>query len=159
MRNFIIQLALVSSMFISGLSCAGEAKDLANNPELEKRMVGLAENLRCLVCQNESLASSHAELAEDLRREVRELMLKGMSDQEIKDYLVARYGDFVLYEPPLKSFTLLLWLGPFALLTGGLGMLVIKLRNRQNTLNETTLSSEARQRADDLLNDTREKQP
>jgi cytochrome c-type biogenesis protein CcmH len=159
MRNFLFQFVMVSLMFVSGSVYAGEARDMANDPVLEKRMVGLAENLRCLVCQNESLASSHAELAEDLRREVRELMQKGMTDQEIKDFLVARYGDFVLYEPPLKSFTLLLWLGPFALLTGGLGMLVVKLHKRQKTLAETTLSPEARQRADDLLNDTREKQP
>jgi cytochrome c-type biogenesis protein CcmH len=105
------------------------------------------------VCQNESLASSHAELAEDLRREVRELMRKGMSDQEIKDYLVARYGDFVLYEPPMKASTLLLWLGPFALLIGGLGVLVFQLRNRRKTVTETTLSPEAQARASALLND------
>jgi len=139
--------------FLPLFSYAGEAQDLAKDPVLEKRMVGLAENLRCLVCQNESLASSHAELAEDLRREVRELMQKGMSDQEIKDYLVARYGDFVLYEPPLKSFTLLLWLGPFALLIGGLGVLVFQLRSRRKTVTETTLSTEAQERAAALLND------
>lgn len=132
---------------------AGEAQDMAKDPVLEKRMVGLAENLRCLVCQNESLASSHAELAEDLRREVRELMQKGMTDQEIKDYLVARYGDFVLYEPPVKGFTLLLWLGPFALLMGGLGVLVLQLRNRRKMVVETTLSPEAEARAAALLND------
>jgi cytochrome c-type biogenesis protein CcmH len=137
MRVLILLLCLLP-MF----SHAGEAQDL-----------GLAENLRCLVCQNESLASSHAELAEDLRREVRELMQKGMSDQEIKDYLVARYGDFVLYEPPLKSFTLLLWLGPFALLIGGLGVLVFQLRNRRKTVAETTLSPDAQKRAAALLND------
>ena len=134
-------------------SYAGVAQDMAKDPVLEKRMVGLAEELRCLVCQNESLASSHAELAEDLRREVRELMQKGMSDQEIKDYLVARYGDIVLYEPPMKSSTLLLWLGPFALLVGGLGVLVMQLRNRRKTVIETTLSPEAQERAAALLND------
>ena len=157
MRNLLVLFSLLSLIFHPALSFAGEAKDIANDPVLERRMVGLAENLRCLVCQNESLASSHAELAEDLRREVRELMSKGMSDQEIKDYLVARYGDFVLYEPPLKSFTLLLWLGPFALLIGGLGLLVIKLRKRQKALVDTALSADAQQRADDLLNGTREK--
>lgn len=146
--------ALIFILFMLPLfSYAGEAQDMAKDPVLEKRMVGLAENLRCLVCQNESLASSHAELAEDLRREVRELMQKGMSDQEIKDYLVARYGDFVLYEPPMKSFTLLLWLGPFALLVGGLGVLVFQLRNRRKTVTERTLSPEAQARASALLND------
>ena len=148
MRALILFLCLLPIF-----SYAGEAQDLAKDPVLEKRMVGLAENLRCLVCQNESLASSHAELAEDLRREVRELMQKGMSDQEIKDYLVARYGDFVLYEPPLKSFTLLLWLGPFALLIGGLGVLVFQLRSRRKTVAETTLSPDAQERAAALLND------
>ena len=148
MRLLILLLCLLPIF-----SHAGEAQDLAKDPVLEKRMVGLAENLRCLVCQNESLASSHAELAEDLRREVRELMQKGMTDQEIKDYLVARYGDFVLYEPPLKSFTLLLWLGPFALLIGGLGVLVFQLRSRRKTVAETTLSPDAQKRAAALLND------
>ena len=148
MRVLILLLCLLPIF-----SYAGEAQDLAKDPVLEKRMVGLAENLRCLVCQNESLASSHAELAEDLRREVRELMQKGMTDQEIKDYLVARYGDFVLYDPPLKSFTLLLWLGPFALLIGGLGVLVFQLRRRRKTVAETTLSPDAQERAAALLND------
>ena len=148
MRNMLILF-----MFLSFAAYGGEARDMAKDPVLEKRMVGLAEELRCLVCQNESLASSHAELADDLRREVRELMQKGMSDQEIKDYLVARYGDFVLYEPPMKSYTLLLWLGPFALLMGGLGVLVYQLRSRRQTVAETTLSPEAQQRAAALLND------
>jgi cytochrome c-type biogenesis protein CcmH len=132
---------------------AGEAKDMAKDPVLEKRMIGLAENLRCLVCQNESLASSHAELAEDLRREVREQMSKGLSDKEIIDYLVSRYGDFVLYEPPLKSYTLLLWFGPFALLLTGIGMLVYQMRKRRDSVPEVQLSAEAQQRANALLND------
>jgi cytochrome c-type biogenesis protein CcmH len=148
MRIFILLLSL-SPLF----SYAVEAPDMAKDPVIEKRMVGLAENLRCLVCQNESLASSHAELAEDLRREVRELIKKGMSDQEIKDYLVARYGDFVLYEPPVKSFTLLLWIGPFALLLAGMGVLVFQMRNRRKSITETALSPEAQARAAALLND------
>ena len=148
MRNILILL-----MFLSLPVYGGEAQDMAKDPVLEKRMVVLAEELRCLVCQNESLASSHADLAEDLRREVRELMQKGMSDQEIKDYLVARYGDFVLYEPPMKSSTLLLWIGPFALLIGGLGVLVFQVRGRRKTVTDTALSPEAQQRAAALLND------
>ncbi len=135
------------------LSYAGEAKDLAADPVLEKRMIGLAENLRCLVCQNESLASSHAELAEDLRREVREQMAQGKNDQEIIDYLVARYGDFVLYKPPVKSYTMLLWFGPFALLLIGAGVLVFQLRKRRQTVQETELTPEAQQRAASLLNE------
>jgi cytochrome c-type biogenesis protein CcmH len=135
---------------------AGEARDMATDPVLEKRMIGLAEKLRCLVCQNESLASSHAELAEDLRREVREQMQKGKSDQEIIDYLVARYGDFVLYEPPMKSYTVLLWFGPFALLLIGVGMLLYQVRQRRQTVPETQLSDEAQKRAAALLNDDKE---
>jgi cytochrome c-type biogenesis protein CcmH len=131
---------------------AGEAKDLAADPVLEKRMLALAENLRCLVCQNESLASSHAELAEDLRREVREQLSKGKSDKEIIDYLVARYGDFVLYKPPMKSYTILLWFGPFALLFAGAGLLYFQLRKRRTAILEVALSAEAQERATLLLN-------
>lgn len=137
---------------------AGEAKDMAADPVLEKRMIGLAEKLRCLVCQNESLASSHAELAEDLRREVREQMQKGMSDEEIIDYLVSRYGDFVLYDPPVKSYTLLLWFGPFALLLIAVGVLFYQVRKRRQTVPETQLSDEAQKRAAALLNDEEDKQ-
>lgn len=140
------------------LSFAEEAKDLAADPVLEARMIGLAEKLRCLVCQNESLASSHAELAEDLRREVREQMKKGLSDDEIKAYLVARYGDFVLFDPPMKRYTLLLWFGPFALLLAGVSGLLWQLRKRKNQISETTLSTEDAQRADDLLNSSKEPQ-
>ena len=139
--------------FLPLLTFAGEARDLAKDPVIEKRMVALAENLRCLVCQNESLASSHSELAEDLRREVRELIQKGLSDQEIKDYLVARYGDFVLYEPPLKNSTLVLWLGPFGLLLAGFGVLFLQLKNRRKLMAETILNPDSEQRATALLNE------
>ncbi len=133
-------------------SYAGEARDMADDPVLEKRMIGLAQNLRCLVCQNESLASSHSDLAKDLRQEVRDQMKKGMTDQEIIDYLVSRYGDFVLFDPPMKSYTLLLWYGPFALLLIGLVGLVFQLRKRKNTAPEAKLSAEEAQRAAALLN-------
>ena len=149
MRKLLILLFCLLPAF----SYAGQAKELAADPVLEKRMVGLAEKLRCLVCQNETLASSHAELAEDLRREVREQMRMGKSDQEIIDYLVARYGDFVLYQPPMKRYTLLLWFGPFALLLIGAGVLVYQLRKRRKTVQETELTPEAQQRAAALLNE------
>jgi cytochrome c-type biogenesis protein CcmH len=149
MKNLLILLLCLLPVS----AFAGEAKDLAADPVLEKRMIGLAENLRCLVCQNESLASSHAELAEDLRREVREQMAKGKDDKEIIDYLVARYGDFVLYKPPVKSYTMLLWFGPFALLLIGAGTLVFQLRKRRHTVQESELSPEAQKRAASLLNE------
>lgn len=147
MKYLLIALFCLAPVF----SYAGEAKDRAEDPVLEKRMIGLAQNLRCLVCQNESLASSHSELAEDLRREVREQMQKGLTDQQIIDYLVARYGDFVLFDPPVKSYTLLLWYGPFALLLMGLAGLVFQLRKRKNKVSEPQLTAEDAQKAAALL--------
>lgn len=152
-RLFVLLLCLIPV-----LSYAGEAKDLAADPVIEKRMVGLAEKLRCLVCQNESLASSHADLAEDLRQEVREQMKMGKTDQQIIDYLVARYGDFVLYDPPMKSYTVLLWFGPFVLLLGGVIFLMLQVRKRRRAIPEVALSDEAQQRAAALLNNKEDTQ-
>ena len=146
-RILILLLSLVPVMVF-----AGEAKDMAQDPVVEKRMIGLAANLRCLVCQNESLASSHAELAEDLRREVREQIKKGMSDKEIVDYLVSRYGDFVLYDPPMKTSTALLWFGPFLLFLMGGAFLFYQLRKRSQVMPEAELGPEAQKRAAALLN-------
>jgi len=152
MKNLLILFLFLLPSF----SHAGEAVDMAEDPVLEKRMIGLAEDLRCLVCQNESLASSHSELAEDLRREVREQMQKGLSDEEIIDYLVTRYGDYVLFDPPVKSYTLLLWYGPFALLLLGLVGLVIQLRNRKKNVPEASLSEEDAKRAAEMLNQSKD---
>ena len=151
-------LPILLMCLLPAFSYAGEAKDMAADPVLEKRMIGLAENLRCLVCQNESLASSHSDLADDLRREVREQMQKGLSDKEIIDYLVSRYGDFVLYDPPVKKSTLVLWFGPFALLLLGIGVLVYQLRKRKSLIVETVLSDTDAQRAAALLNESPELQ-
>lgn len=109
---------------------AGEAQPLAQNPVVETRLNAISENLRCLVCQNETLAASRSDLAEDLRREVRYLIEAGKSDTEIIEFLVSRYGDYVLYNPPFKATTVLLWLGPFALLAGGIVGLIVFLRKR-----------------------------
>ena len=95
------------------------ASNVIADAALDARLRKLEEELRCLVCQNQSLADSSAGLADDLRREVRALAVAGKSDEEIKQFLVARYGDFVLYNPPVKSTTWLLWFGPFVLLAGG----------------------------------------
>ena len=132
---------------------AGEAKPLSNNPAIEKRMIKLTKTLRCLVCQNESLAASHADLAKDLRQEVREMMEKGMTDKQIKAYLVQRYGDFVLYDPPVQKKTLLLWYGPFGLVLVGLAFLFYQMRKRRRLIADTELTPEAQQRAAALLND------
>lgn len=137
LRAFAVMAALV----VTPLTWAAEAQPLAQNPVVEKRLNAISENLRCLVCQNESLAGSRADLAEDLRREVRNLILAGKSDKEIIDFLVARYGDYVLYDPPFKATTLLLWVGPFAVLGGGLAGLIIFLRRRARQ--STTLAESA----------------
>jgi cytochrome c-type biogenesis protein CcmH len=112
------------------LAIGGEAPPVAADPVLEARVNKLSEELRCLVCQNQSLADSHAELAQDLKNEVREMLRQGMSDKQAVDFLVQRYGDFVLYRPPVKALTWLLWGGPFVLLFAGLIALLVKLRRR-----------------------------
>ena len=128
MRRWLALLA----MALAALGAhAREAVPLAEDQAVEQRLVGIAEELRCLVCQNESLAGSRAPLAEDLRRQIRELIRAGKTDPEILDYLVSRYGDFVRYRPPLKPTTWLLWLGPFVLLAAGLATLVAHLRRRK----------------------------
>jgi cytochrome c-type biogenesis protein CcmH len=110
--------------------------------DLDARLKHLETELRCLVCQNQTLADSNAPLAEDLRREVRELASSGKSDAEIKAYLVARYGDFVLYRPPLQSNTWLLWIGPFALLAGGAGIWYAVVRRRRRGGDDEPSTSE-----------------
>ncbi len=98
------------------------------DPELERRAAALSQQLRCVVCQNQTIADSQAELAVDLRRQVREKLAQGMSDQQVADYLVQRYGEFVLYRPPLKASTIALWFGPALLLGGGLMAFAARLR-------------------------------
>jgi cytochrome c-type biogenesis protein CcmH len=110
---------------------AGEAPPAVANPELEKKVMELSEELRCLVCQNQTLADSHAELAMDLKAQVREKLEAGMSKQDVVDYMVERYGDFVLYRPPVKGTTWVLWFGPFLLLVGGIFVLFRKLSRRR----------------------------
>jgi cytochrome c-type biogenesis protein CcmH len=107
------------------------ARPNADDPVIEQRLVDLADDLRCLVCQNESLAGSRAELAEDLRAEIREQMKAGKSDKEVIEYLTTRYGDFVLYRPPFKPVTWLLWLGPLLFLGIGGSAWYLALRRRR----------------------------
>jgi cytochrome c-type biogenesis protein CcmH len=109
---------------------AAEALPTAADPALEARVLKLAAELRCLVCQNQTIADSHAGLAVDLRNQVREMLRQGKSDKEVLAYMTARYGDFVLYRPPLKDSTALLWLGPAALFGAGIVVLVLVLRRR-----------------------------
>jgi cytochrome c-type biogenesis protein CcmH len=131
---------------------ADEAKPLAVNPQLEIQVHRLSTELRCLVCQNQTLADSDAPLAEDLRVEIREMAAQGKTDQEIIDYLVARYGDFVLYRPPVKATTLLLWVGPFFLLLIGIAGLGLILRSRQKQTPDAPLNMDESRKVAELLN-------
>jgi cytochrome c-type biogenesis protein CcmH len=124
-------LSLVLVIVLSRSAWAGEATPAAADPALEERMMALATELRCLVCQNQTLADSHAPLAIDLRNQIREQMRQGASESDIVKYMVARYGDFVLYRPPLKATTILLWAGPLLLLMGGLAALFLRLARRR----------------------------
>lgn len=138
---------------LAGAAFAREAAPTAADVAVERRMVAISEELRCLVCQNESLAGSQADLAKDLRREIREQIRAGRSDQEILDFMVGRYGDFVRYRPPLKGTTLLLWFGPFLLLVAGIAVLLAYLRRRSRRIAESVpaLSAEEQRKLDALL--------
>ena len=129
------------------LSLAFAANAVAQ--DLDRRVAALATELRCLVCQNQTLADSNAPLAVDLRNQVREQLAAGKSESEVRDYMVARYGDFVLYKPPLKASTLLLWAGPFLLLLAGLAIFLKRVRRQPEE--EPSLSEAERARAAKLL--------
>ena len=146
-------LALILALQCTFSSYAGEATPLAEDPVVEQRMIAISEELRCLVCQNESLAASRADLAQDLRREVRELIKANKTNQEIRDYLVARYGDFVLYRPALKPLNYLLWFGPFLLLLGALVVLLRLVRRNQRSAAPAPLDPAQREKAQALLQD------
>jgi cytochrome c-type biogenesis protein CcmH len=136
-------LAVLFFMGVFMCSHAGEAIPVTADPALEARVQALSEELRCLVCQNQNLADSHAELAIDLKNKVREMLQAGRSEKEVIDYMVRRYGDFVLYRPPVKATTWLLWGGPFVLFVAALGFLFVKLRQRSRTT-QAPLSSDER---------------
>ena|SRR5436853_2621993 len=146
------RIALLISLVIcfATVALAKEAKP-AEDPQIEQRMRALTEQLRCLVCQNETLADSRADLAEDLRKEIREQMKAGKSDREIIAFLTQRYGDFVLYKPPVKSTTYLLWFGPFVLLFAGTGVLYRYLKRRRELIDDKPLTTDERKRAEEIL--------
>ncbi len=121
------------------------------DPAIEARMKNLTKQLRCLVCQNETLADSQAQLAEDLRRQIREQIKAGKSDQEILAYATQRYGDFILYNPPVKATTYLLWFGPFLLLVIGSVLLFRFLKQRRAMIEAKPLTPEEHRRAEKLL--------
>lgn len=157
MRRGLLILLFLSSLPLFTL--AKEAQPLADDPEIDRRMMALSQQLRCLVCQNETLADSNADLAADLRRQIKEQMKAGKSDKEIVAFLTDRYGDFVLYRPPVKPTTYLLWFGPFVLLGGGLFALYRVLKRRHELISDQPLTTEERRRAEALLQSESGKEP
>lgn len=127
MKRIILFVALALLAFTAS---AKEAVPLAEDPVVEQRLIVISEDMRCLVCQNESLAASRSDLAQDLRREIRDLIRQGKSDEEIRAFMVNRYGDFVLYRPPVKPTTWLLWIGPFVLMVGAIAGFMMYVRRR-----------------------------
>lgn len=153
MKTLIVILATTAI----GVASAAEAPPAADDAQLEQRVTRLAAELRCLVCQNQSLADSNADLAVDLRNQVREMLRAGRSDQEIREFMVQRYGDFVLYKPPLKASTVLLWTGPFVLLLLAAAVLWTYLRRRSARIVERELTPEERARAQSLLSSSEDR--
>ena len=141
----LLLLAMLAPAF------AREAAPAAADPVAEARLMALSSELRCLVCQNQTIADSNAELAVDLRNEIREKIQSGMSDAEIKEFMVTRYGDFVLYRPPVKNTTLVLWVGPFLLLAVGGGVLYFNLKRRRKNVVDPELSRDDQALAESLL--------
>ncbi|WP_153147516.1 cytochrome c-type biogenesis protein [Dechloromonas sp. H13] len=154
-------LPLIFALFFASTATAVDSATeaaLAADPVAEKRLQHLSEELRCLVCQNQTIADSNAELAQDLRREIRGMIAAGKSDREIIDFMVVRYGDFVLYRPPVKGITLLLWGGPVALMLLGLVVLLRYLRRRAaRVADDAPLSADEAGRAEALLNESNPK--
>jgi len=149
--NLLVRFMVGFFLLQSVISSAEEARPLQADVVVEAQVQRLSEELRCLVCQNQTIADSHAELAQDLKQEIREMAAKGMSDQAIIDYLVARYGDFVRYRPPLKASTLLLWLGPFALMLAGAIGLLVMLRRREKMVADKPLTAVEARKVRELL--------
>ncbi len=153
MKTFYALLLVLLACTGTSTVFAKEASLMAEDPVVEQRLIAISEELRCLVCQNESLAGSRADLAMDLRRELRTLIKQGKTDAEIREFMVSRYGDFVLYRPPVKPTTWLLWAAPFGLMAAGLVALFMYLRRRNSEVANTAtgLTDEESKRAEALL--------
>ncbi len=152
MRSLVAALIAALFAMVPFAATASEATPTDLDPVAQKRLIGLANELRCLVCQNQTIADSNADLAVDLRREIRGQIKAGRSDAEILDFMTTRYGDFVLYRPPLKATTLLLWFGPVLLLIAGIVALIRLMRARRRSAEaDRPLTDEERSRAAALL--------
>lgn len=149
MKRSLLFLFMLTSLSLFAI--AKEATPSSSDPVLEDRVMRLSKELRCLVCQNETLADSRADLAEDLRNQIREQMKAGKTDKQIVSYLTERYGKFILYNPPIDPTTYFLWFGPFVLLIAGLFVLFRYLKQRRELIVERPLSADERLRAEALL--------
>jgi len=150
----MLPAALVLTLAVLTVTAhAKEATPASDDPALEVRVLAIAEELRCLVCQNETIAASHADLAVDLRKQIRLKLQAGQSQQQILDFMVQRYGDFVLYRPPLKASTVLLWIGPFVLLLVAVAAMAVNVRRRRRSAMAQEWSEAQAQRARTLLDD------
>lgn len=150
MRRFLFLLVMLLGLWGPGVGLAQQTLLHFDDPAQEERFRKLTQELRCLVCQNESLADSNADLADDLRIEVYDMMQKGLGDKQIVDFLVQRYGDFVRYRPPVKPATYLLWFGPAAFGVAGVLILLLVIRRRGRKRAEA-LSEQERARLDELM--------
>ena len=150
MRNVIYLLLFCITVMATSVT-AKEATPMAADPELEKVVNEISAELRCLVCQNQTIADSNAELAVDLKNQVRDMVKQGKTRDDVVDYMVERYGDFVRYRPPVKPTTYLLWVGPFLLLAGGLIILVVNLRKRKEIVTDAPLSEIEHQKLESIL--------
>jgi len=142
---------LCALVLLSFSALAKEAAPLAADPELEEKVNAITSELRCLVCQNQTIADSHADLAIDLKNQVRDMVRSGKTRDDVVDYMVKRYGDFVRYRPPVKPTTYLLWAGPFLFMVGGVFLLVLNLRRRKQLVSDNPLSEEEHQQLDKIL--------
>ena len=158
-QRYTILFGMVLALFYSGLMVSqstsareiSPAPPVADNPALEKKVLEVSNELRCLVCQNQTIADSNADLAVDLKNQVRKQLSEGRSKDEILKYMTERYGDFVLYKPPFNAATLMLWVGPFFLMFLGLVLLVRQIKQRKRDLQQETFSAQELERARQLL--------
>jgi cytochrome c-type biogenesis protein CcmH len=153
-RSLFVVVASVW-LALSGQALAAEALPVGD-PVVESRVKKLSEELRCLTCMGQSIADSQSGFSDDMRREMREMIAQGKSDAQIMEFMVQRYGDFVLYRPPVKNTTWLLWFGPFLFFVLGMGALIVKLKKRARTFDDAGLTQDDQVRAARLLKESKE---
>lgn len=157
--RYVLRAMLLGMFLAAAAVAARDAPPTAEDPQIEKRVMALAEELRCLVCQNQTIADSHADLALDLKRQIREQIRQGRDDRQIIEYMVARYGDFILYRPPFNAATVPLWVGPFALLVVAVWLVMRYVRSRGERLRDVDSQARARGPDRELAGDTQADRP